>query len=112
MILHLHIISYQIKKVKSDVKTYNDKFIYEESDKLRIVNLYNNLTKDIQFINFENKINLDKNVTYYDNLIILYWILYHIVSGNLRSDDNKELSFTNLVTSISKNAKKKESICQ
>jgi uncharacterized protein with NAD-binding domain and iron-sulfur cluster len=69
--------------------------------------VYNNLTKDIQFINFENKINLDKNVTYYDNLIIMYWLLYHIVSGNLRSEDNKERSFTNLVNSISKNAKKK-----
>lgn len=41
----------QIKKVKSDVKTYNDKFIYEESDKLRISNLYNNLTKDYTAVN-------------------------------------------------------------
>lgn len=41
----------QIKKVKSDVKIYNDKFIYEESDKLRILNLYNNLTKDYTDVN-------------------------------------------------------------
>jgi len=69
--------------------------------------VYNNLTKNIQFINFENNINPDKTVTAYDNLIAIYWFLQHIFSGHLRSIDNKENSFTNSVKSISRNAKKK-----
>jgi len=41
----------KLTKSKDDIKTINDKFIYEESDKSRIISLYNNLTKDYSEIN-------------------------------------------------------------
>ena len=64
-----------------------------------------NLNPDINFINVENNVNPNKEITYYDYYILIYWILYYLFSGNLRQEDNKTLSFNNLVKSqISLNA--------
>jgi uncharacterized protein with NAD-binding domain and iron-sulfur cluster len=68
--------------------------------------VFNNLIKYTNFINFEDSINNDKNLSLYDNLIFLYAITYHFLSGNLRSEENKSISFTNFIESyISTNAK-------
>ena len=64
-----------------------------------------NLNPDINFINVENNVNPNKEITFYDYYILIYWILYYLFSGNLRQEDNKTLSFNNLVKSqISLNA--------
>jgi len=69
--------------------------------------VYDNLINGINFISLENNINHNKKVSFSDNCILFYWILYHILSGNLRSMHNKEQSFRNKVYSkISTNAKK------
>jgi hypothetical protein len=41
----------KLTKSKSDIKTLNETLIYEETDKIRIINLYNNLTKDYTDVN-------------------------------------------------------------
>ena len=41
----------KLTKSKSDIKTLNDNLIYEETDKIRIINLYNKLTKDYTDVN-------------------------------------------------------------
>jgi hypothetical protein len=70
--------------------------------------VYNNLIKYINFINFEDSINNDKSLSLYDKLIFLYCIFYHFLSGNLRTEQNKTISFTNFIESyISTNAKNK-----
>ena len=64
-----------------------------------------NLNPDINFINVENNVNPNKEITFYDYYILIYWILYYLFSGNLRQEDNKTLSFNDLVKSqISLNA--------
>jgi chromosome segregation ATPase len=41
----------KLTKSKSDIKTLNETLIYEETDKIRIISLYNNLTKDYTDVN-------------------------------------------------------------
>jgi len=70
--------------------------------------VYDTLIKDINFIYPENSINLNKNLSFYDIFIFLYSIMYHLLSGNLRSEENKKISFTNFIESnITTNAKNK-----
>jgi protoporphyrinogen oxidase len=65
----------------------------------------------IPYINFntlEKNLNPNKNITFYDIIILLYWIIFSMVSGYKRSEKNKELSFNTLVSNkISENARKK-----
>ena len=70
--------------------------------------VYNNLVKDINFINFEDSINSNKNISFLDIFVVFYCIVYHLLSGKLRTEENKKISFTNFIESyISTNAKNK-----
>jgi len=70
--------------------------------------VYNTLKPNINFNTLENKLNLDKSITLFDIIILVYWIIYHFASGYKRSEKNKEISFNNLVScKLSDNARKK-----
>jgi len=70
--------------------------------------VFENLKPNINFNTVETNINPNKNTTLYDMIILVYWILYQIFSGYKRSENNKEISYNNCVSSkISTNAKKK-----
>ena len=63
------------------------------------------INPDINFIKVENNVNQNKNIELYDYYILIYWIIYYLFSGNLRQEDNKTLSFNDIVKSkISLNA--------
>ena len=70
--------------------------------------VYDTLIKKINFIYPENSINLNKDLSFYDIFIFAYYIIYHLLSGNLRSEENKNISFTKSVESnLTTNAKNK-----
>jgi len=88
---------------------YNNTFQIMKEIKLDSTkSVFDTLKPNISFNTLENIPNSNKNTTLYDNIIIIYWMIYHIVSGNIRSEKNKEISFSNLISSkLSNNGKKK-----
>jgi uncharacterized protein with NAD-binding domain and iron-sulfur cluster len=88
---------------------YNNTFQIMKEIKLDSTKtVFDTLKPNISFNTLENIPNSNKNTTLYDNIIIIYWMIYHIVSGNIRSEKNKEISFSNLISSkLSNNGKKK-----
>ena len=88
---------------------YNNTFQIMKEIKLDTTKtVLDTLKPNINFITLENISNSNKDITLYDTIILIYWIIYHFVSGDKRSEKNKEISFSNSISSkLSDNAKKK-----
>jgi len=87
---------------------YKNTFQIMSEIKLNDKTSFDTLDPNLNFQTMETNINENKNTTFFDTIILLYWIIYYLCSGYKRSEENKQIGFSNLIENqISINAKKK-----